>query len=76
MNDEANPSINNSPTDESCFLFTSESVGEGHPGKFLLSLLPYVLGLALISLIKPTLASQAVGSFGVSCSRSPRLGNK
>lgn len=33
MNDQTNYSINNSPTDEDCFLFTSESVGEGHPDK-------------------------------------------
>lgn len=68
MNDQANSLITNSPTD--CFLFTSESVGEGHPGKFLLSLLPCVLGLALIRLIKPTLASQTAMSCGVKASVS------
>lgn len=67
MNDQANSFINE-PTDDDCFLFTSESVGEGHPGKFLLWLLPCVLGLALISLIKPPLASQTARSCGVSAS--------
>lgn len=61
MNDQAN-SFMDEPTDEDCFLFTSESVGEGHPGKFWLRLLPCVVVLALISLIKPPLASQTAGS--------------
>lgn len=50
MNDRANSSINSSPTDEDCFLFTSESVGEGHPGEFFLF---HVCCLALMSLLEP-----------------------
>lgn len=34
MNGQLNGFLNNSLSEEDCFLFTSESVGEGHPGKF------------------------------------------
>lgn len=34
MNGQLNGFLNNSLFEEDCFLFTSESVGEGHPGKF------------------------------------------
>ncbi|XP_061555030.1 methionine adenosyltransferase II, alpha a isoform X2 [Phycodurus eques] len=33
MNGQLNGFHNNSPVDDDCFLFTSESVGEGHPDK-------------------------------------------
>lgn len=37
MNEQANSGTEPSATDEDCFLFTSESVGEGHSGELLLA---------------------------------------
>lgn len=34
MNGQLNGFPNSSLSEEDCFLFTSESVGEGHPGEF------------------------------------------
>lgn len=39
MNGQMN-GFHNSVIDEDCFLFTSESVGEGHPGKYTLTFYP------------------------------------
>lgn len=54
MSGQPNPFEDTSPTDEDYFLFTSESVGEGHPGRVGLGRVgsappPRGLGFTLIS---------------------------
>ena len=54
MNSNLNGSRDNSFNDDQCFLFTSESVGEGHPGE--LARLPGQLS-ASVSPLAPGLAA-------------------